>query len=355
MVVCDKNWCGDFVVPPFRQLKPISRTRHRRRSGLTEWPSSVLPWGLDLPLARCLPMWLCRLVRAIQVFGQASQPPDFPFTALLLAIFLLPESKPEGIQSTARKWLDIAGLQHSLRHKSILALLLAYFVCVLAFVQFEVTLSLLLWKSQHSIDHTPFQFTWKELCLTFAFIGFTLAMVQGAIIRPLTKRLSDFVLMQTGLMTEVVGFGLLIYAVQIANTTWLFISLGIIVSGFAFIQPSIHGLISRWTDADKQGAVLGLAQSLNAMAPYHWSCNWNPLAQSKYELALRQRRYPSHPHQSYHRPRLPLASEIDRLNRSSVRTWLVLILRMVRTGGNRDHGGENKSTLLSLLPPVTKI
>ncbi|MGI9515541.1 MAG: MFS transporter [Pirellulaceae bacterium] len=185
--------------------------------------------------------------------------------ALLMAIFLLPESKPPGIQHTARKWLDIAGLRHALARPSILILLAGYFLCVFAFVQFETTLSLLLWRSDHGNAHTPFDFSWRKLMLTFAFVGFVLAIVQGAIIRPLTKRLSDFTLLQIGIALEIVGFGVLIYSIQQASEAWMFAGLAVISSGFAFIQPSLHALVSNWTPADKQGAVLGFAQSLNAM------------------------------------------------------------------------------------------
>jgi len=186
--------------------------------------------------------------------------------ALLMAIFMLPESKPAGVQSTGRKWLDVAGLKHALSRKSILVLLAGYALCIFAFVQFETTLSLLLWRSEHGIEQTPFDFSWRQMMLTFAFVGFVLAIVQGAIIRPLTKRLSDLVLLQTGLLLEVTGFLVLMYAISLPSEAWMFGALTIISSGFAFIQPSLHALVSRWTSSDQQGSVLGFAQSLNAMA-----------------------------------------------------------------------------------------
>ena len=186
--------------------------------------------------------------------------------ALLMAIFMLPESKPPGVQSTARKWLDVKGLRHALGRKSILVLLAGYALCIFAFVQFETTLSLLLWRSEEALQQTPFDFTWRQLMLTFAFVGFVLAIVQGGIIRPLTKRLADLSLLQIGLILEVCGFGVLILAIQWVSVPWLFAGLTIISSGFAFIQPSLHALVSKWTPADQQGSVLGFAQSLNAMA-----------------------------------------------------------------------------------------
>ena len=187
--------------------------------------------------------------------------------ALVLAIFVLPESKPPGVQSTARKWLDVRGLRHAISRKSILVLLAGYAICIFAFVQFETTLSLLLWRNENDIlQTTPFDFSWRQMMLTFAFVGFVLAIVQGAIIRPLTKRMSDFALLQTGLVLEVIGFVVLMYAISVPSEAWLFAGLTIISSGFAFIQPSLHALVSRWTSSEHQGSVLGVAQSLNALA-----------------------------------------------------------------------------------------
>ena len=195
-------------------------------------------------------------------------------TALLLAIFLLPESKPPGVQSTARKWLDIPGLVHALGRKSILWLLLAYFVFVFGFVVLESTLSLLLWRENPKTmeiaaletAYAPFDLTWQQLCLTYAFVGFTLAFVQGAFIRPISKRVSDVALVLFGATTELVGFAIMIVAINQVSLPLLFVGLAVVVSGFACIQPAIHGLISTWTDPNKQGSVFGFSQSLNAIA-----------------------------------------------------------------------------------------
>ena len=42
--------------------------------------------------------------------------------------------------------------------------------------------------------------------------------------------------------------------------------LAVIVSGFAFMTPSVNSLISRRSDPAKQGAILGVGQSVNALA-----------------------------------------------------------------------------------------
>ncbi len=210
--------------------------------------------------------------------------------ALILAIVWLPESKPPGTQSTARKWLDIAGLRHSFSKRYLLLLLAGYAVCIFAFVQFETTLPLLLYRSEHGLAQTPFDFSWRQLMLTFAFIGIVLAIVQGGLIRPLTRYLSDVTLLLIGIGLEIAGFAILMVAISTASTIWLFSGLLVISSGFAFIQPPLHALISKWTRSDQQGSVLGFAQSLNAMARITGSAVGIPLLKRSmtlpYSMAL---------------------------------------------------------------------
>ena len=147
-------------------------------------------------------------------------------------------------------------------------MLFAIFVCVFSFAAFETTLSLLIKGTSEQIEsgETPFQFSFRAVCGTFALIGFTLALIQGGVVRPLSKRLPEVVLATGGAILEVIGFLLIVWAVNQASVPLLFAALFIIVSGFSCMQPSLNSLLSRRTDPRKQGSVLGIGQSTNAMA-----------------------------------------------------------------------------------------
>jgi len=77
--------------------------------------------------------------------------------------------------------------------------------------------------------------------MMFALIGLMVAIVQGGIVRQLAKR----------------------YA---ASLGWLFGALAIIVAGYSCLQPSLYSLLSRWSDPSQQGKVLGVGQSVSALA-----------------------------------------------------------------------------------------
>lgn len=175
-----------------------------------------------------------------------------------LAIFKLPESIRATTQTEKRKWIDTAAIREASRSRAILFVLITIFLCVFSFAKFETTLSILIKE--------VFEFNLREVCLTYAFIGFTLALIQGGVVRPLSKRVPEIIMATAGAILEVIGFGVVILAVTQGSTRWLFAALIIIVSGFSCLQPSLNSLLSRRSDPEKQGVILGLGQSINALA-----------------------------------------------------------------------------------------
>ena len=178
--------------------------------------------------------------------------------ALLLAWFKLPESLPAGGSHTARKWLDYSALHEALATPSVGLLLLTSFVCVFSFANFESTLSLAL--------DSNLNFTFENISETFAFIGFTLMLVQGGIVRRISGRIHEGTLAATGAVLEVFGFLLLVWVTHHYSLAGLLAALAVTVSGFAFITPSLNSLISRRSDPAKQCAILGLGQSISSLA-----------------------------------------------------------------------------------------
>ena len=183
--------------------------------------------------------------------------------ALLLAVFKLPESLTPESEHASHGFMNLSKLREAVTRPTIGLLLLASFVCVFSFGGFEATLSLLLKDASG-----PYQFDYRELCLTFAYVGLVLALVQGGIVRRIATRTSDRNMAAIGAVTEVIGFGMLAWVSRrdSASLAMLLVALAIVVAGFAFITPAINAMVSRRTDRRKQGAVLGLLQSINSLA-----------------------------------------------------------------------------------------
>ena len=184
--------------------------------------------------------------------------------ALALAWFKLPESLRPGSRAAAHRLFDAAAWRDALATPSIGALLLAFFVCIFGFANFETTLSPLVFGGEDL--ESRFGFDYQQVMLMFAYVGLVLTFAQGFLVRRLAGRLSEVTMASGGAILEVIGFVVMLIAVQTTSTPVLFVALTIVVIGFAFMQPSLNALISRRSDPAKQGSILGVAQSVGSLA-----------------------------------------------------------------------------------------
>ena len=177
--------------------------------------------------------------------------------ALLSAIFLLPESLQPGARPQTRHWFDIASLKTAISAPAIGMLLLTMFLTTFAFGQFESTLSLL----------TEFLgLADRDNYLVFAYIGFILSLSQGMLVRRLLPRVGEFKMGVAGTILMTVGLVLIGLSADQESTGMLYSVLPIVVVGFSALNPSLQSLLSRRTAESQQGGVLGVGQSVSALA-----------------------------------------------------------------------------------------
>jgi MFS family permease len=187
--------------------------------------------------------------------------------ALLIAIFAFRETRRPGAHG-GKEFPNVARSMAVLRMPGIGALVLAYFLAIVAMGGFESTLALFTKNAFAMGDDANF--------LVFAAIGFVL-MLAGGGYRPLAKRVSEQRLLATGISLMIGGLvSLAIVAIMVvgreeAGTTGealrfaFYAGSCLTVVGFAFVNPSVSSLISRRTDRDQQGAVLGVNQSFASL------------------------------------------------------------------------------------------
>lgn len=240
--------------------------------------------------------------------------PDFPagpgyLAAALSAIagvigfFKLPETLKPGVSHGRRKWFDRHGLQLALQVPGVGVSIVIFFLSTCAFANFEPTLALL--TKVRAIGLSD-----KSNFLIFAYVGLVLALVQGILYRRLALRVSELTFIMTGTLLMALGLaglgGVAWLASQfapkfgedlatigamlsgtphmgIAGAPWAGLSLAapqtsvllivllmliliVAITGFAFVVPSVQALISRLSDPTKQGEILGINQSANALA-----------------------------------------------------------------------------------------
>jgi MFS family permease len=187
--------------------------------------------------------------------------------ALLLGLRLLPETWRPGATGMRRHWLNWQGFRTAFHTPTVGVLILAFFLSTFGFGQFEATLSLLNKDNLHLSDNQNF--------LVFAYVGLVLMLIQGFVYRRLAHRVAEETFMSLGIVLMglgVAGLGAATWLADQPEHTFggvlavMLVSLAVAVTGFAFVTPSIQALISRRSDASKQGEILGTNQSAASMA-----------------------------------------------------------------------------------------
>ena len=205
------------------------------------------------------------LIGAAFVSGEAGSPPSpmagyvaaiLSGCAFLWAMAKLPESLRKGESERAGKF-HLRHIASAFGDAAIGMVLLTIFVTTCAFAQFESTLSLL----TEALGESD-----KDNFLIFAYVGFILTLSQGFIVRRLSSKLDPKWLAFGGTAVMIAGLLLIGFAGKNGSVTQLFMVLPIAVVGFSAVTPSLQALLSLRTAADEQGKVLGLGQSMSALA-----------------------------------------------------------------------------------------
>ncbi len=101
----------------------------------------------------------------------------------------------------------------------------------------------------------------------FALIGLVTAIVQGGLLGRLALALGEGGIARVGTAMLATGFVLIPTAGAAGRPTPLFYAaLALLGAGFGMTGPAMIGLVSRRTDAARQGRVLGITQSASSMA-----------------------------------------------------------------------------------------
>ena len=170
------------------------------------------------------------------------------------AIAILKEPRDAAHRTRARA-LTWAGLVRAATTPRLLALMVMYFVVTFAFANLESTFSFFL--------NRQFRYSMSDIGLLFAYIGVVMVVVQGGLVRRLVPRVGERSLIVTGTLLMAAAFFLTSYAATLAM---LLVAIGIMAVGNGLNTPSLSSLISRAASGDHQGGVLGVSQSMGALA-----------------------------------------------------------------------------------------
>jgi MFS transporter, DHA1 family, tetracycline resistance protein len=169
-------------------------------------------------------------------------------------LLLLPESRSAGGRRLAGR-SSAAALRAAFAQPALTRLFLVFFLVVLAFSALETTFA---WWAIGQFGWGP-----RPNGFVFFYVGLLSALIQGVLIGPVTRRFGEERLMLCGLVLLALG----LVALPLArNLEVLVLAMTALALGIGLTQPSVNSLISRHAAAERQGEVLGLAQSIGALS-----------------------------------------------------------------------------------------
>lgn len=181
----------------------------------------------------------------------------FSTIAFTFAIFKLPESliNKKTTQGFQFKIIDFAFTKKVLTSPSVGFLVILFFIIIFSVANIYGTFAILGYKVYHFSD--------QQNGMLFGITGIVGAIVQVALIKPMSKKYTDKTIVLIGLIALFLGLTFLPFG---KNFLGMSIVISVLSIGTGILQPIIPSMISKYSPENLQGSVLGVNQSISALA-----------------------------------------------------------------------------------------
>ena len=189
----------------------------------------------------------------IEVIGYVGA--SFSFIDFIITSLVLPESLKEKSDKKSHRLFDYKVFSEVLRRPAIGIVVIVFFIITFSMSNIFGIFSLLGYKDYHLSD--------MQIGSLFGIMGLFSAFAQTALIHLLSKRFKEITIISFG------AFLLLISMLFMPNSSGYFMLgavSGIFTLGTGLLIPTTLSLLSKVTPDNEQGAILGINQSISALA-----------------------------------------------------------------------------------------
>jgi MFS transporter, DHA1 family, tetracycline resistance protein len=181
----------------------------------------------------------------------------FSFIAFIFTFIFLKESLNQKSEKSfhKKKIFDWKFTFQTIRHPDVGLLILLFFIITFSMANIYGTFALLGYKH--------YSFTDQQIGYLFGIMGVTGSLVQGGFIKLVSEKISEKTTIIIGTFCMIFGLGLLPFG---GNFLGLALIISIQAVGTGLLQPTVLSMISKYSNEQEQGAVLGINQSLSALA-----------------------------------------------------------------------------------------
>lgn len=167
-------------------------------------------------------------------------------------IFFFQETAPSGSAEIRRH--PLLSLS-AVRGKDIAEVIVVYFIYTFGFSGFEFCLNFYL--------NDSFQFTPRQIGMSFVMMGGIIVFVQGGIIRRISGKIPVKKICTAGLI--LLGTGFLVLS-SVEDIHSVYAGLCILSAGSAFLNPGLSSMASLFSGAEEQGKNLGIMRGFGSLA-----------------------------------------------------------------------------------------
>ncbi len=196
----------------------------------------------------------------------------------IVAFLMLPETLPPAEAQRAQQankhqrpfLLSIKVLREAAHTPNIAKIFAWLLIATSAFAMMEHVIGLFIERTWPADIATTTDFDrYKSAAAMTAYmlfvVGVVATIVQGGLIGRLTKRYGEIRLLRIGSILYVVSLGVLPIIGWLESFPLLLVDGGLMAVASGLANPSIMSLLSRSSDASKQGETLGIGQSLSSL------------------------------------------------------------------------------------------
>ena len=170
----------------------------------------------------------------------------------------LPPEKRARIARRSLAPMNVAAMRRAFALPGLARGVIVNFLIVLAFTNLDQTFTF--------FNADLFAIDERGTGYLLAFIGVVAALVQGGVIRPLSKRVSDAALVRSGVFLQALAFAGFVAAGTTASRAMLYASGALLALGNGLSQPSTSAYVSKCAPPEQQGEALGTYQSFASLA-----------------------------------------------------------------------------------------
>jgi len=174
---------------------------------------------------------------------------------VLLVVLNFPETIAKVRLVKVNAFTGFSNIRKAFSYKNLRVMFLVVFLLTVGFNFFTQFFQVFLYGK--------FKFTQSQIGDFFAYMGLWIAISQGAVLRPLSKKFKSAKILSVSIILLAISFPFLLIP---KDRFWLYLIVPFIAIFQGLNQPNGTAIISNLSDKDKQGEILGINQSISSLA-----------------------------------------------------------------------------------------